>query len=580
MAKMKSFGHKSWGQYLAIVFMITTAALVLARDSERKGAADAFGGLPAKIASKSGHFQVMKAGQRWVFATPEGNAFWMLGVYGVNWNDGGPVGREMFQSKYGGKPAKFAEHALQRLAAWGFNTVDLYSVPFTLPIEFHGRPANPQKMPFLRCPNFSWYGAIGARGMTPFKTLLAGAVDPAVYHGYWGHVPDVFDPNFAADVKATLTSRDTEISQLGDQPWLLAILPDDTDYLMGFGPGPEIPGVDGVIHPHIGWIVAVTRPTQSENDQVGKAFRKNPLDVTYSDPTVYAKKAWRDFLKNKYGTIEALNKAWGAKYTTFDSDGGWPMGRGLMDESGRNPWIGNDALKLSGASSGARTDMDAFLEVYADKYFQTTSEVIHAVMPHLLIFSPAVLDSHHGLTRPQILRAAGRYSDVLVVSNPEDLRVLSRTYDEAHRPMVSWTGIPANADSDLHDFPPKQGFKAISSQAERGQEYRQRLQALYNFRASDGSYPMVGISWWEYLGKFGEKANWGLVSMRDNAYDGREAVRAPGKDPWGYPTGGEDKDYGDFISEVTRTNKDILSRLTDELASPKGAATHSGSESH
>ena len=44
-----------------------------------------------------------------------------------------------------------------------------------------------------------------------------------------------------------------------------------------------------------------------------------------------------------------------------------------------------------------------------------------------------------------------------------------------------------------------------------------------------------------------EKKNWGLVSLMDNAYDGVEAGMAQGIDAWGYPTGGEENNYGDFI---------------------------------
>ena len=42
------------------------------------------------------------------------------------------------------------------------------------------------------------------------------------------------------------------------------------------------------------------------------------------------------------------------------------------------------------------------------------------------------------------------------------------------------------------------------------------------------------------MDKPAERANWGLVTPRDNAYDGKEAVEVRGKDRWGYCTGGED----------------------------------------
>ena len=42
--------------------------------------------------------------------------------------------------------------------------------------------------------------------------------------------------------------------------------------------------------------------------------------------------------------------------------------------------------------------------------------------------------------------------------------------------------------------------------------------------------------------------NWGLTSDRDNAYDGKQAVSAPGTDRWGFPTGGEDRNYGNPLT--------------------------------
>ena len=41
----------------------------------------------------------------------------------------------------------------------------------------------------------------------------------------------------------------------------------------------------------------------------------------YPDATVYLKKRFHDMLAAKYGTVNALNNAWGSGYTTLDSSG-------------------------------------------------------------------------------------------------------------------------------------------------------------------------------------------------------------------------------------------------------------------
>lgn len=542
---------------------------------------DAFGGVVMSPSEPQGMFHVKQIGHRWVFITPEGNPMWLRAVYAVDWNDGGTQSAEALKTKYQGKPVEFARHAALRLKAWGFNALGEYHSSYLNPLPTYSRrEGNAEKLPFIRLLNISWYGSFnsGDFAPAPFKTLLAGAVDPSVYHGWPGHIPDVFDPNFAiyargvaGDVKtrshSTIFTAGSPIggvpnASLSKSPWLLGTTPDDADNLFGFGPGPELTGSDKVIHPHIGWVIAVTRSYQNQNDQVGAAFG-NKKTVTYSDPVVYAKKAWRDYLENKYKTIASLNRAWGSSYTTFDSDGGWPNGRGLMDESGHSRWIGQDPLKLATASPQVVVDLNAFLKIYAEKYFQTVSDAIRAATPNHLVFSPAVLDSHGGLTRKEILEAAGEYCDVIqIVANPDNPEAVARTYALSHKPMFSWMGLRADQDSAVQGL--KQQRVTLPSQAERGEKYRHDVSWMYSYRTPDGTYPIMGIDWWEYMDKWGEKANWGLVTPRDNAYDGKEDDVAESKDEWGIVVGGEKRDFGDFLGSVRAENLEIDKQLHNE----------------
>ena len=550
---------------------------------------DPYGGVRVPGARGTGFFRIEKIGSRWIFLTPDGDPFWLLGVYAVDWADGGSVAWETYKAKFNSDQFAFATHALRRIRSWGFNAVAPYSSAYTVPVPtFNRREGNAERMPFLRLMNVSWYGAINKMKLAPdpFKTLLVGAVDREVYKGWPGHTPDVFDPNFeifargiAADLKTeTRPATFTEKTQTGglpnasllNTPWLLGTTVDDVDYVFGMGPGPEVPGVSGVVHPHIGWIVAVTRPTQSENPDVGSAFGSKQT-VVYRDPTVHAKVAWRDFLKKKHGTIEALNRAWGATYTTFDSDGGWPLGKGVMDESGRSPWIGRDPERLTGVPAAVAADLDAFLEIFADRYFGVVSRAARASTPNHLVLCPAALNGHKGLTRRPILRAAGRHCDAIEVNQHQDKpELMAITYEEARKPLFSWMGIKANADSFMRQFPATTGSFDRPSQRERGALYERQVTTMLSFKTSDGTSPMVGLTWWEYMDKWGERANWGLVSPRHNAYDGKQAVRAPGKDAWGVATGGEDADYGDFLSAVTRTNRSVVDRLRAEFSRASG----------
>jgi len=571
---------------LLLLYVLISAAGQGANDSSEAAKGDQFGGMEVRGGDATGFFHVERKNGRSILVTPEGHAFWTIRADVIGPGDGGKIARNTMMTKYDGKQFAFADHALEQLRTWGFNTVGVYSSNYALPVLTNSRKTAAQtKMPFIRLLNVSRLSTLpdGMWAPQPVKTLLAGAVDADVYKGWPGNVPDVFDPNFeiaarniAGELSKAVNRRPRFTKKgphgglphpsLADEPWLLATSPDDADFVFGIGgAGPEFPGVDNSISPHLGWVVAVTKPTQTETEGLGKAFRRKGTTVLYPDPIVYAKRAWQEFLEKRYGTIRALNAAWGASYTTFDSDGGWPTGRGVMDESGRNPWIGSDFKALSTANPKAAADLDTFLEIFADRYFKVVTDAIRAATPKQLVLSPISLNGHKGLTRRQVLRAAGRYCDIVDVHfSPERPELLGITYAETHRPMFATIGLKANADSDLYAFPAA-GPNSVSSQTERAAEYKRELDFLLTYRAPDRTYPIVGIDWWEYMDNWGEKSNFGLVSMRDNAYDGKQAIRAKGTDAWGMQTGGEDRDYGDFITSLQQTNLNLLEQLRREL---------------
>ncbi len=570
---------QSWRLGLGALLVALVAAGAGAAKAPRAPRQDRYGGVRPRAGRATGYFRLVRRGSRWLFLSPEGDPFWLRSVYAVNWGDGGPVAHAMLARKYGGRPRRFARHAAERLLAWGFNSLGEYSSVYTLPLPTYFHPhGNSVRLPFIRLLNISWYGAIdqGHLAPAPFKTLLAGAVDPKYYSGWAGNVPDVFDPNFAIYARNAAADRATSSNQtiftarsthgglpqpsLVHTPWLIGTTPDDADNLFGFGPGPRMPGPDGVVHPNIAWIIAVTKPLQHRNTQVGAAFGDRHTEA-YPDPTVYAKRAWARFLRREYHTIAALNAAWGSNYTTFGSDGAWPNGRGLLDESGRHRWMGREVNgRLSGASPRLHADLNRFLGVYADRYFRIVSQAIRAATPHQLVFSPAELDSHGGLTRRPILMAAAKYCDAIQVdADPRHPAPLVQTWAWTHRPMFTWIAEVANPDSAMHRF--HASFTPwLHTQAQRGAAYAREVHWLYAFSV-DGVHPFVGLDWWEYMDKWGERANWGLVTPRDNAYDGREDRIARGRDRWGVPYGGESRNYGDFLTAAVAANQRINRQL-------------------
>lgn len=525
---------------------------------------DRYGGyrdLPMK-GGATGFFRVEKWGSRWTLVTPEGHAFWLRAVYGVDIHDGGPAYVAAVKRKYNSPGAMpwgpFVQQAVRRLKAWGFNALGEYMSGYALPIpSYNRREGNREQLPFISLINPSYWAKRYAR----VKNIQYG-VDAAVTPGLWRveGFPDVFDPAYAAALPGFAARKNIfNTVNLATTPWQIGTTTDDGDDLFGFGPV--------TTHNNLGWISATTAPTQGRNDKRSKG---NPTPTSYTDTKVYTKYAFRDFLRTRYRTVEALNTAWGSRYTTWDSDGAWPGGKGVLDESGRSPWMGKDFRQLKDSGPTVRADLNDFVGVLADHYFKMVSSALRAALPHHLVIAPVNAHGH-----PRIQEAAGRHGDIVQVGGSLNVEDFRRLYAIVKKPMFIWTTYMSQKDSALGA---RKGWPGLDfpTQAARGQAYADFIQRMLSFRADDGSYPVLGIDWWAWTDKVagGESNNFGLVSNLDNAYDGREAVIAAGTDPWGYPTGGEKADYGDFLSHVVRTNAlvgDTLRAEFSKLGSPDQA---------
>jgi len=514
----------------------------------------------------TGFFRVEKVGARWTFVTPEGDAFWLRAVSGVDVTAQDQTYADTLKAKYN-SPTEipwwtFASQAVRRLKSWGFNALGEHHSLYALPVGTEGRTqANEDKLPFIRMIRLSATGVSEGR----FSNIITGT-HPSVYTGWRGGTfADVFAPAFdalarelASDTRGEFTSP-----ELADSPWLIGTSVDDANDIYGFGHRPEASSTD--FHPHIGWIAAVTAPTQNGE-------------------TVYTKLAFQDFLREKYQSLSALNTAWMSTYTSWDSDGGWPNGTGVLDESGQHAWIGQDFDRLSDAGLQVKADLDEFLEKLAEQYFSVVAEAVRAYIPGRLVFSPAGIGAG---ARPQILRAAARHLDVLqVVVPPDRLELLEEVYQVAGKPVFVRSTFQSQADSPwvaregwgpAYDYP---------TQEARGEAYASYVQQLQALQAPDGSYPVVGVDWWAWkdsteaeVDSDQDRSNFGLVTIQDNAYDGLEAVVADGTDPWGYSTGREQGNYGDFLSDVTTAHDQVCSQLGPYGTGTSSSATSSASAS-
>jgi hypothetical protein len=526
---------------------------------------DPYGGLVSAPSPRgaTGHFRVEKFGDRWSFVTPDGNAFFMLGVYNVSGDDhvdemGGSYNRR-FLAKYG-KPEVGWPQVNRRLQSWGFNTIGPFSYRMVLPTDSEpswpgGR--QPVKMPFVA---LAGNPGITGRFIGAYKNLYNG-LDPGLFPGEEGaNFPDVFDPGFATFATKQY-AHDPDLAGYKNSPWFIGYMTDDTDFLSGFGAGTDFAtDPPEKYHWHLGFLALVTAPTQSANPYA------KPANQPYPNTKVYTKYALRDFLLTRYGTISALNAAWGSRYTTFDSDGGWGTGSGLLDENGRqeHTWLGGRAARyyLSGTTSHLKTDLDDFLCELSKKYFATLRTAFKTVAPKSLFLGPTNLGGWRAAARGPILKAAGEYLDVLNVgtdAGPAQVDFMARWAGDV--PIAIWEGIVANPDSSRWRYPRQQSPASwsVPTQQERADRYTRDLQNLQRGKSTvSGSHPFVGLLWWDWVDMSSEQTNWGLVSLADNTYDGHEATTDGGKDVWGFKTGGEEKKYGDFLTGVRNANLQLM----------------------
>jgi len=561
---------------------------------------DAYGGLLQQPcpAGAQPHFTTALIGNRWWLCTPAGHGFWMRGVYNVAANDDGTdyqgvtqtslIGSKYLTGSTTNPTFNWSLQSVRRLQAWGFNTLGEYATGWTLPVgkDWSWNTSDgtiPAKLPFVGFVSAALYSLRDSGNYAPqgTKDLIAG-VKTSVYAGYRSSSPDPWDPNWTKWLSGDLAGDSWLQSAIQgpNHDYLVGINVDDTDNLQGFGAGMDFPTVtDGVAsggraQAHLGWIVLVTAPTQMANPAQG---------ATYADTTVYAKAALVNFLSARYGgSISALDAAWGAAYTSFGSEGGWGTGSGLLDEDGTCPaaqggscWVPTDAFTLTGATAALRQDLDDFLLAHAQRYFSTVRAVLAQAAPGVLYLGPTTLGTWSAPPRRQILEAAADTVDVLMLpSLPPDCPGCTDAQQRldfvaryaGNKPWVNWEGYGAQADSYMAPY--ASAGAELATQAQRAALYGARLKTLLaSADTATGTRHFVGLKWWAMYDSRGEQMNWGLLTPRDDAYDGVGATPAAGVDAWGYPSGClpafgcEAAYYGDFVSPVAAANWAVYSAL-------------------
>ncbi|HEY4091846.1 MAG TPA: beta-agarase [Luteibacter sp.] len=448
------------------------------------GKLDPFGGrtdLPAMQAS--GFFRVQKQGSRWWLVSPEGHAFFSLGVNAVNHTDGRTYvqGREyMFTDASGANGAfggtsdsrsdngsqrdnglnhgrwwdvyanniartlgtdfenAWRKRTLDRLKAWRFNTLGNWSDPafagdkrmaYTVPILIHG----------------------------DFNTVSTG-------YDYWGRMPDPFDPRFAKAAQAAVANATKDKT---NDPWLLGYFADNELAWAGQGPQGR-------------WALATGSLAQG--------------------PQSPAKQAFIAYLKKTHGDVATFVKAWGLNNVT-DWKQVEAQGFKAPEPSEPHPAIAADYI--------------AFLKLYAGQYFRTVAETLKKADPHHLF-----LGGRLAVRTPEVEEMSAKYTDVTSINTYTD--VPEHGFDVAE--FKNWDKPVMLTEfhfgsSDRGPF--GNGVAAVANEDERGKAYARFVDAA----AASGI--VVGTHWFQYVdqpvtGRIldGENAHIGLVGITDIPFEG------------------------------------------------------------
>ena len=578
----------------------------------------------------NGYFRTEKIGNRWWIITPAGHGFISLGISVLNPNgvDGadrdGHTYEYYAELKYGAFPTNtpaWANATLDKMRALGFNTIGTFSHKI--------QGLEPTNGVITRLP---WVSTLRVTNSV-MNDLLVGNVMEGLASGKF---PDMYHPGFEAAVIAETNTVLT--TPMITDPYILFHFIDQADELRGIGED----------HTSLCWAAWVGKPT---------------LAVTGGTAPNHVKQRLRSDMETKYGTIAALNAAWGTSYTSWDSAGGYPNGTGFVDQ-GPTTAVGATYAQLDLEATPAMVgDCDTFVQDLWTYYATFTTTTVRSRDPNHLISTPNDVSNHEAVkgfdAKFDLLWCEHLYCyDLLTTKMPlasmnfefitgemdsplslhgavysvteiigsqikiwdieqshcwMDLSVGNRNrlafFDETgaiknygflangnefnldangEDDLGCWfllssrgggTGVITDIDAvsaPLHyrrngfgNFGPPQTFRGVGydTQEARAAAWKSGVHGGLREQAANGDYPRVGANWWKWSDNgwtYGlERYNWGLVTQKDNAYNGVEATNAGADGVQGTPDD-EEANYGNLWSPLAEANNSVYGVASGE----------------
>jgi len=304
---------------------------------------DQYGGrTDIPCAQATGWFHTEQINTRWWLCTPAGNAYFVQGPEAASCVSSGPL----LAGKYGGNTSTAATDCINELTSWGFNAWgnEQGSGFYTMKGGFCGGgcPALPE----LDATVTDSYSTINMnnRASDAVKDLLSGMGVPYVSNPYRSAIPSGCVDSFAPQWEQFTTGYllNDQLSAIKTSPYEIGVSIGGSDLGACIFPGPDF---DSYPHGHTGndpgWLAMITSPLQTYNPQTirGPSWGYNDALVYTKAPmasppascsgTVVANGSTVEpcsvatYLQQKYGTITALNTAWGSSYDTSAGNSGF-----------------------------------------------------------------------------------------------------------------------------------------------------------------------------------------------------------------------------------------------------------------
>lgn len=415
---------------------------------------DRWGGSASLNFGGNGFFRTHHDGRRWWMVDPDGGAFWSAGVDCVRANVASNIHGLKHALAWLPEPTGPYAQAFEppRPSCHLFNHLAANFIRAFGPEDWRSRwnaitLSQLRAMGFNTIANWSdWEMASAARFpyVRPLNAKLART--PKVFRDF----PDVFHPDFAVDAAEFAQ----QLLSTRDDPALIGY------FLMNepaWGFASETPAV-GMLH---------------------------------NTPTCRTREALADSLRERYGSSEALAKAWGVPVT--------------LEQVAQGPWT-------SALPAAALADLARFSGVMALRFFGGLSDACKAVDPNHLN-----LGARYHIVPPDWAVEAMKSFDVFSVNGyrkkvaSDDLGPISR---KLGRPVMVGEFHFGALDGGL----PGSGIGHVPDQASRGQAYR-----VYVEDAASRDW-CVGVHYFQWydqpaLGRFdGENYNIGVLDVCNQPY--------------------------------------------------------------